>query len=68
MAAQRKARKLNDITEMLDEQLDLLVSGERTVAVAQAMATTVGKMFTGAKLQMEYARMLDKKPKIAMLD
>lgn len=58
---------LKDINIVLSEQINGLRSGDITVSSANAIANSVGKMFTGVKLQMEYYRVTGQTPEIPFL-
>ena len=62
-----KVKSLEEINIILSEQLDALRSGDVSVAVAEATTNTVGKMFTGAMLQLKFAQLIGRVPDIPML-
>ncbi len=61
------ALTMAEIIEMLSDNMRRVAAGDVQPAQGNAVATTAGVIFRGIKLQMEYARMLGRKPEIAML-
>ena len=63
----KKMKTLEEINIILSNQLDALQSGDVSVAVAAEVTNTVGKLFTGAMLQLKYAQLVGMTPNIPML-
>ena len=63
----KKMKTLEEINIILSNQLDALQSGDVSVSVAAEVTNTVGKLFTGAMLQLKYAQLVGMTPNIPML-
>lgn len=63
-----KAKSLEELNLIMSEQIDAILAGERSGSQADSITNTIGKMFTGVKLQLEYARLLGRTPVIGMLE
>ena len=66
-ATTKKMKTLEEINIILSNQLDALQSGDVSVSVAAEVTNTVGKLFTGAMLQLKYAQLVGMTPNIPML-
>lgn len=58
---------IQDIYDTLWEQVQLLKKGETSAASANAVSNAIGKIFTGIKSEMEFARMTGATPVIPLL-
>ena len=62
-----KLPNISEIQSTLWEQVQNLRSGKTSPANANAVSNAVGKMFTGVKLQIEFARLTGETPRIPFL-
>lgn len=68
MEKQRKfSKNVNDLRIILSEEIDRLRAGKTTPPVINAITNATGKIFQSIKLEMEYAKLLGKKPDIVFL-
>lgn len=58
---------MSDIQATLWEQVQGLREGKTTPANANAVSNAIGKMFTGVKIELEFARMTGATPRIPFL-
>ena len=58
---------VKEIQVVLWEQVNAIREGKTTAANANAISNSIGKMFTGVKLQMEYYRLTGATPVIPFL-
>jgi len=61
---EQSTKNLNDLRTILCEEIDKLREGKTTPASINAITNATGKVFSSIKLQMEYAKLVGKKPDI----
>jgi hypothetical protein len=65
---QMKPLSIHEIQVILADEIARLRAGETTAAKATAVANMTGKIMSSVRLELEYARLSGKAPKVAMLD
>ncbi len=60
-------RNVGELREILSEEIDKLRESKTTPTVVNAICNATGKILTSVRLQMEYCKLLGKKPRITFL-
>lgn len=60
-------KTINDLREILSEEIDKLRKGQTLTQVVQAIVNATGKILSSAKVEMEYAKIIGKRPEIAFI-
>ena len=64
---QPKVKSLNDLRTILSDEIDKIRSGTTTPANVNAITNASGKIMSSIKLELEYAKLSGKTPKIDFL-
>jgi hypothetical protein len=59
---------MEELMVVLSDNIRRLQAGEVAPASANALATSAGMIFRGVKLQLEYARLTNRTPNVALLN
>ncbi len=57
----------DDLRDILSEEIDKLRVGKTTTSNVQAIVNATGKFLSTAKVEMEYAKMIGKKPNFTFI-
>ena len=63
-----KIKKLNELREILSDEIQKIRENKTTPANVNAITNATGKILTSIKLEMEYAKLLGKKPEIELME
>lgn len=66
--AKIKTTKVNDLRIILSEEIDSIRKGNTTAANVNAITNATGKILSSARLEIEYSKILGKKPKVDFLE
>lgn len=64
---EKKVTTIEDLRQILIEEINNLREGKTTPSVINAITNATGKIFSSAKLQMEYSKMVGEKPDVGLL-
>lgn len=67
VAAQSETKSLAEFQSLLSQQIDRIVAGETTPAVANAVVNLTAAYLRTVKMQMDYYRQIGKTPNIPLL-
>ena len=63
----KKPESINELREILCEEIHRLRKDETTAANVNAITNATGKVLSTIKMEMEYAKMTNTKPKVKFL-
>ena len=63
-----KIKKLNELREILSDEIQKIRENKTTPANVNAITNATGKILTSIKLEIEYAKLLGKKPEIELME
>lgn len=61
-------KNMNEMREMLCEEIDNLRAKKTTAANVNAVVNATGKILTTIKMEMEYAKLMGRQPKMDFID
>jgi hypothetical protein len=61
-------KTISELRKILSEEIDGLRNGNTTPANVNAITNATGKILSSVKLEIEYNKMIGKKPEIDFLD
>ena len=68
MAEVHTTMTIADLRGILIEEIENLRTGKTSPAVINAITNATGKIFSSVKLEIEYAKIIGKKPNVEMLE
>lgn len=67
MTTKTKVFNVESLREILADEIQKIRTGKTTAANINAITNAAGKIFQSVKLEMEYAKMIGKKPDIKFI-
>ena len=57
-------KNIRELRDIICEEIDNVRTAKSTPATANSVANLTGKVFTSIKLELEYARLVNRQPKL----